>query len=363
MAYENMTYEVILQRMMDRVSSEYSNLDMREGSIIFNALAPAAAELAIMYIELENARNESFVNTATREYILIACEQMGMDISVFNASAGIHKATFNVEVPINSRWNCDLYNYTVQEYLGLEGEYHTYSMLCETTGTEPNNQTGDLTPITEVPNDLTYAKLVECLIEGENETSDDNVRKAYYEYVTSAVSDGNVAQYKRWCNEYKDEHGVRGIGNAKVFSLWNGANTVKVSILSASNRKASDTLISEFQEYLDPGIKGMGDGVAPIGAFVTVTTAEEVPINVSATISLKDGYTDTTTIGKVLEDYFAQISYEKNVVAYMNVGAVILNADCVEFITDLRINDGTTDIVLGAEQIPILGSATWTVSE
>ena len=89
MAYENMTYEVILQRMMDRVTTQYPNLDNREGSIIFNALSPAAIELAIMYTELDNVLNESFVNTASREYILIGCEQMGMDTSIFEASAGV----------------------------------------------------------------------------------------------------------------------------------------------------------------------------------------------------------------------------------------------------------------------------------
>ena len=71
MAYENMTYEVILQRMMERVTTKYPNLDNREGSIIFNALAPAALELAIMYTELENVLNESFVETATRALSLI----------------------------------------------------------------------------------------------------------------------------------------------------------------------------------------------------------------------------------------------------------------------------------------------------
>ena len=39
MAYENMTYELILKRMMDRVTTNYPNLDRREGSIIFNGLA------------------------------------------------------------------------------------------------------------------------------------------------------------------------------------------------------------------------------------------------------------------------------------------------------------------------------------
>lgn len=357
MAYENMTYEIILQRMMERVTSKYPNLDNREGSIIFNALAPAAIELAIMYTELDNALKESFVNTASREYLLIACQQIGMDTSVFEASAGVHKGVFNVEVPIGSRWNCDLYNYVVTEYIGLEDGYHAYRMDCESVGTAPNNQTGDLTAITDIPNGLATAKVTECLIEGENETSDDDIRTSYFEFVNSVATDGNVSQYKRWCNEYE------GIGNSKIFPLWDGDNTVKVSILSVSNRAASPELISEFQEYLDPGITGMGDGIAPIGAFVTVSTATEVPITVSATVKLKSGYTDTSVIDNALSKYFSDIAYEKNLVAYMNVGAIILNTEGVEFITDLVVNGGTSDVALGVEEIPILGTTNWTVGE
>lgn len=65
MAYESQTYEVILSRMIARVAAKYPNLDTREGALIFDALAPAALELAVMYTELDNALNESFVNTAS----------------------------------------------------------------------------------------------------------------------------------------------------------------------------------------------------------------------------------------------------------------------------------------------------------
>ena len=355
MAYEDMTYEFILNRMMERVESQYPNLDRREGSIIFNALAGAAIELAIAYYELDNARNESFVDTASREFIIRGCEQVGMDVSRFEASGGIHKGVFDVEVPLNSRWNCDLYNYTVNAFIGIEEGYYTYEIECETTGTAPNNVTGDLTPITDSPTDLTYAKVTECLIEGENETSDEDVRAAYYDYLNSNVEDGNVAQYKRWCDEYD------GIGNSKIFPLWNGANTVKVSILSASNHKASDELVAEFQNYLDPGTTGMGDGVAPIGAFVTVTTATEVPINVSADVTLASGYTNTTPINEALTEYFSTIAYSKTQVAYMNIGAVILGVEGVESISNLLVNGGTADINLGTEQIPVVGTTQWTV--
>ena len=43
--YENVTYEEILKRMLDRVPSD---VDKREGSIVYDALAPAAVEIQLM---------------------------------------------------------------------------------------------------------------------------------------------------------------------------------------------------------------------------------------------------------------------------------------------------------------------------
>lgn len=357
MAYEEQTYEVILARMINDIKSLYPNIDTREGSLIFNALAPAAIELAIAYVELDNVRNESFVDTATREYILLACEQMGIDTDQFAASNGVFKGEFDVEVEIGSRWNCGLFNYTVTEYIETNSDNrYEYKLLCESVGTDANSQTGTLTPITDIPTGLTYAELTECLIEGENEKTDDEIRETYYNYINSNAEDGNVAQYERWCDEYN------GIGNYKIVPLWNGSNTVKISILSASNQAATTELVAEVQNYFDPGITGMGDGVAPIGAFVTVDTATEVPINVTATVKFKNGYSDTSGINTALTNYFASIAYEKSVVAYLNVGAAILGVEGVESVSDLKINDTTSDITLTTYQIPILGTTNWTVS-
>lgn len=359
MIYEDMTYEVILERMIERVVESYPELDTREGSIIYNALAPAALELAIMYTELDNAIAESFVDTASREYILTHCEQMGMDISPFEETYGVHKALFNVEVPIGSRWNCDLYNYEVEEYIGVEGDYYAYELLCETGGTAPNTTKGALIAIEDIPDGFESGELVECLVSGENETSDEDIKSAYYSFVNATRTDGSVSQYQQWCNEFDGKSGR--IGNHKIFPLWNGANTVKVSILNASNHKASEELIAEFQKELDPDITGMGNGKAPIGAFVTVSTATEVPISISADITMRSGYTDTTLIDTAISNYFADISYEKSIVSYMTLGAEILKVECVESIANLKVNGGTSDIPLGVEEIPTVGTLNWSV--
>ena len=50
--YENVTYEDILKRMLSRVSAD---LDKREGSILYDALAPAAMEMQMMYLQIPPA--------------------------------------------------------------------------------------------------------------------------------------------------------------------------------------------------------------------------------------------------------------------------------------------------------------------
>lgn len=355
MAYEHITYETIINRMLGKVLESYPTLDTREGSIIYNALAPAALELAIMYTELDNVLNESFAETASREYLLRKCREIGIEDNTFDATFGIHRGEFDVEIPIGSRWNCDIYNYEVINYIDTVDGIYSYRLKCETSGSEPNSITGDLTPIDVTPTGLYYATLVESLIEGEDEASDDKVRDTYFNKVKNTNNDGNIGQYVLWCESYP------GIGNYKIIPLWNGDNTVKVSILDSFNDVASDTLVSEFQNYLDPNVEGMGNGVAPIGAFVTVTTATELPINITANVTLSENYSDPNIINDGLMQYFKKIAYDKTILSYMQVGAAILDIDGVEFITNLTINEGTSDITLNDEEIPILGTTTWSV--
>lgn len=355
-----MTYEYIIARMIERITTDYPDLDIREGSIVFNAVASAAMELAIMYTELDNVLKESFVPTASREYILLGCEQVGINTDIFSATNGFFKALFNVEIELSSRWNLDKYNYIVVEQLEDETDeddntLYAYRMQCETAGSDPNNITGTLLPIDYINGDLTIAQLTECLIPGEDESSDEDIIQYYLEFVNNSIIDGNKKQYEEWANDFN------GIGKSKVFPLWDGPNTVKVSILNSDNEVASSTLIEDFQEYLDPGTTGMGDGVAPIGAFVTVTTPTTKAINISCTVNFKDGYSETTPIDEMLTNYFKSISYDKSYVSYMTVGSVILDVPSVESISNLTINSGTSDISLGAEEIPVLGTVNWTV--
>lgn len=352
--YEGRTYDFILNRMLDQVKTNYPLVDTRQGSMIWNALSPAALELASAYIDLDNIYNETFITTASREGKLQRCLEQGIDLTIFNATFGVFHGVFNVEVEIGSRWNLDLYNYTVISFIEQDssGNYN-YRLQCETAGSAPNDLTGNLTPISDAPNGLTLAQITEALIEGSNEASDEDIENYYLAYTQNNASDGNVEQYKLWCDEYPN------IGRYKIFPLWNGANTVKVSILNNDNETASDELIEEFQDYIDPGITGMGDGQAPIGAFVTVATATEKQLNISANVTLKEGYSNANSVEAALEAYLVDYAYpeamETVIISYIGIAAAILSAEGIENVSDVTVNGATSDITLGAEEIPIVG--------
>ena len=48
--FEENDFDTLMERMLENVSDE---LDKREGSVIYDAIAPAALELANMYVALD----------------------------------------------------------------------------------------------------------------------------------------------------------------------------------------------------------------------------------------------------------------------------------------------------------------------
>ena len=73
--YEDNTYEVILQRMLDRVPDKF---DKREGSIIWDTHSPTAIELQILYLELDGILKEAYGDSASRDFLILRCKERGI---------------------------------------------------------------------------------------------------------------------------------------------------------------------------------------------------------------------------------------------------------------------------------------------
>lgn len=344
--YEDKTFENILSDMLSYVSEQDSELDTRTGSLIYTALSPIALELETAYHEMDMILNETFLETASKEYLVKHGNQIGLEIN--EATCGHFKGEFDVAVDIGSRFNLDEFNYNVINLLSEPTDvnpYYTYELVCETSGSEPNGYLGDLTPITFISN-LSYAKLTSVLIYGEDEEETEAFRYRLQVHVKNPPINGNVYQYDEWLAEYD------GVGKYRTIPCWNGVNTVKLLISNSENKGASAELIAQVQDYFDPATaeinddvtatnypqgRGMGNGQAPIGAIVTIDTIREVPVLVKCKVILKEGYSSPVGVQEAVENYLNSLALTKTTVSYMPISAEIYKVDCVEDIVSLSI--------------------------
>ncbi len=335
--FEHITFDILLQRMLDRVPND---IDKREGGVIWSALAPAAVELQEMYIALDSVLKEAFADTASREYLIKrAAEQ---DIYPSEATYAIFKGVFNIDVPIGARFSLDNFNYIVTKKISPG----TFELKCETVGSEPNQYLGTLIPI-EYINGLTNAELTEVLIYGEDAESTESLRSKFFDEKRTPVTSGNVAHYKKWANE------VAGVGNTKVFPLKNGEGTVEVLIIDSNKRAASIQLIESVKNHID--------NERPIGAKVTVGTALEKMINISGKVKLAPGYSTQQAQNEFtwsIQNYFKEIAFVETYVSAAKIGSYLLETNGVIDFSNLLLNNATINISLAENEIPVLGSVT-----
>lgn len=341
MLFENQTFETILQRMLDRIPDD---IDKREGSIIYDGLAPAAMELAQMYAELDVVLRLAFGETSTGEYL----DKRTADFGVYRkqATAAIRKGVFTdgnnapFNIPIGSRFRLNDIVYVVTEKI-TDGQFR---MQAETLGSIGNQDFGSLLPIEPIEG-LGTATLADVLIPGEDEENDESLRKRFLQKVREPGTSGNAADYRRWATE------VTGVGAAKVTPLWNGPGTVKVTIVNTDMQPATNELVDQVQEYIEQ--------VRPIGASVTVASATGKAIDVSANVVLASGYTlqnvqDAFTAA--LDAYFKEIAFSATYVSYAKIGTLLLNTPGVIDYNGLTVNGGTVNVALQDDEVPVLGS-------
>lgn len=347
MLFENQTFETILQRMLDRIPDD---MDKREGSIIYDALAPAAMELAQMYVELDVVLRLAFGETSTGEYL----DKRTADFGVYRkqATPAVRKGVFTdgnnapFNIPIGSRFRLNDMVYVAIEKI-TDGQFR---MQAETLGSAGNQEFGNLLPIEPIEG-LGTAILADVLIPGEDEENDDSLRKRFLQKVREPGTSGNAADYKQWATD------VAGVGAAKVTPLWNGPGTVKVTVVNADMRPATTDLVTQVQEYIEQ--------VRPIGASVTVVSATGKSINVSANVVLASGYTLQNVqdaFMKALDEYFKEIAFSMTYVSYAKIGTLLLSTPGVIDYNGLTLNNVTANVALQDNEVPVLGSVVLGVS-
>lgn len=346
--YEHVTYEDIMTRMLDRVRSDYPEIDTREGSLIYTAVAPCALELAIMYTELDRVLEEVFAETASLEYLEKRTAERGIYQRL--ASSAVMQGNFNVAVPVGTRFSLGEFNYIV-----IDSEKS--HLQCETAGSAPNTVFGTLTPIDTITG-LTTAEITACLIPGEDDEDVEDLRARYFASLGTQSYGFNAQQYREVVNA------MDGVGATKVIPAWNGGGTVKLVLLDSNYTTPTDAQIETVQNAIDP-IEGQGSGLglAPIGHVVTVVGAGKTPININCTFDYFDTYNwDTIKDGvyEALDNYFGSLAeaWETGAVTVRvnHINNVLMSVQGVEDVSGTTLNGNTGNVQIDAANIPVRGA-------
>ncbi len=332
-----MTYEEMLQGMMDRVPG---NVDRREGSIIYDALAPCAYFLAQQSFQLEHFLDLVFPDTAVAEYLDRAIAAYGVVRKP--ATAAVRQMTTSGNVALGTRWGISTLIYVVTEQ---ESET-SYLVECETPGEVGNRYSGALQAVSNVAG--ITAVLGDIVTPGTDEETDEALRERFYQKVQLPATSGNAYHYKLWALE------VPGVGDAMVFPLDNGPGTVTVLVIDSE--KAID-------EMLEAAVSEHIETMRPIGAAVTVGSPEVVEISVVANLLL-DG---TRTADQVREDFSAALKeylsglvFRTYRVSYAQIGSLLLSTEGVMDYEGLLVNGAAGNVMIDDKAIPVMGTVNLT---
>ncbi|WP_127531189.1 baseplate J/gp47 family protein [Paenibacillus kobensis] len=354
--YETQTADVILERMLARVPGD---IDKRQGSVLYDALAPAAAELAQMYIELDVNYKLSFADTASGTELARRTAEFGVNREP--ATASVREGKFYgtgdtlIDVPSGSRYSIGEVIYTVASRIGTG----IYSLTCEAVGTIGNQPYGALLPIQFVPA-LVRAELGKVLVPGEDEETDAALRTRYLDHVNRPAFGGNVADYKQLIGS------MNGIGGLKVYPIWQGGGTVKCTVIASDWSVPSAALIDMVQTDVDPtGNSGTGKGLAPIGHKVTIAGVASKTVNVRTNVTLS-GVTVSQVqafITAAIQEYLTDLrkswaNQSQLVVRIALIEGAILTVPGVIDVAGTLLNGAANNLTLAQDEIPLLGTVT-----
>ena len=338
------TYENIKQRILDNINSD---IDKREGSFTQNMISPISEELAKIYLEQRDLVNMAFVRNGFFNYLDDKCWEYGVERKIGTSAVG--EVTFEGEdgtIISNGTviYNNDLYYVILNDADISNGKADLvveayemgkkYNVLKNTEFTLKENIQG----VTKV-----YAK--EDFKGGTDTETDEELRDRYFNTIKKSYTSGNVAHYEAWTTE------VNGVGSCKVYPLKNGNGTVEIVITNSDMLGASSELIESVKANIEEK--------RPIGANVSVVSATEKAINITANITLSVGY-ELMEVKQLFEEklkeYLKEISFKSSYVSTAKLGNLLLDIDGVYDYTDFKVNNAINNVPLEDTEVPKVGT-------
>lgn len=318
-------------------------LDKRPGSIIYDALAPVALELAAVYSDLDRLFDQLYADTADLPALSRITAERGM--SPRPATPAAYSGECNLtpsDLPDGAKFTLGTLTFTSRIVSG------GLTFVCDDAGADGNyaELNAPLIP-TQYINGFTSARLTALLIPGKDGETADELRTRFFNGLKNLSYGGNIADYR------DTARALDGVSAARIVPGANGAGTVRVILLDSLYEPASGTLVALAQSVFNE--------IAPIGHIVTVASATIHTFSLDITVQLESGVTLESLyplIRETVEQYVLaeRKTWEENnvVIRVSRIEAALLDLPGV---VDLSVNslDGASGNLVLGEAIPALG--------
>lgn len=282
--FKDPIFEDILSRMLARIPD---SLDKRQGSIIYDALAPAAVEFVEAYVEREANRALSYASTSVGQWLDMRVAEHG--VFRMSATKALRYGYFWADedkkehfdgIPLLGRYSVpnEKTNYIVARKLS----FGVYELTCEDAGASGNEpETGiSLLPVDYISG-LAIAELGEIIAPGEDAETDGQLYDRFVRTITRPPFGGNRADYEEYFRA------IDGVGWVRLYRADPEKGHVTAYVLGADTMPPSPELVEEAQTKIDPFVsRGEGIGMAPMAHIVHVHPAAGTPIKVRARLAL-----------------------------------------------------------------------------
>lgn len=341
------SYSEILDDMLSDIDDKY---DKSKGSFIYDILKAAAIKFEQFDASIDTMVDRRFGTTATGKYLEYIALDRGVTPKTSTKSSGIVTVTGSVGASIvkGQQVGTDTltFVFTEDNTIPSAGTIDV-EVECETYGSVGNVPVGAIKYFPVTLAGLTSVTNSEAFTNGYDGEEEEELRTRYFEKVQEPITSGNANEYKAWAKE------VTGVGDAKVFPLWNGNGTVKIVIIDENKTGADEELINEVAEYIE--------SQRPIGATVTVKSAVQKDITITVDVSISSDVILNNVqaeFSELVTDYLKTNAFNSNYISIAKIGNLLLSTTGVLDYTNLKINSGAGNINLGDEEVAVLGKVT-----
>lgn len=354
--FSDKTYDKLLD---EALSNAPDDVDTRQGSIYYDAIAGQCQIIARMYEEMSALNEYLSLDKCYGEVLDSKAYEHG--ISRIGATKSEYLLEYTGTAPaVGSRF----FDNSVFFEVVKSGE--NLVLRAEEAGSlDDRVNVGDIVVPVNTIVGLSSAIVGNVVTDGVDEESDDNLRQRLVEKITTPSQNGNKRQFKTWCEA------ISGVGHARILPLENGPNTVVAVLIGADGRGAEQSTVDEVQKQIDPLDKqGLGEGLANIGCVFTAKAATEKSIAVNVSVALakeKSMQVAKTEIEEKLIAYFKDLALDNKsdtaIVRLTSIGNILLNCDSIIDYSNLTLDGGSSNVTISVNSIPILGTLTVSAME